>query len=92
MSEYDERVSEYWKSGYGKNIVELKGDDDLEDPVEKVNYMPLHLGAFVLSNSKRFMNNFIHATNFFLENDVNYGDTDSLFIENKHWKNYIKPD
>ena len=47
--------------------------------------MPLHLGAFVLSNSKRIMNNFIHAINGFYTNDVFYTDTDSLYIESKHW-------
>ena len=47
--------------------------------------MPLHLGAFVLSKSKRIMNNFIHAINGFYTNDVYYTDTDSLYIENKHW-------
>ena len=45
--------------------------------------MPLHLGAFVLSNSKRIMNNFIHAINGFYTNDVYYTDTDRLYIENK---------
>ena len=48
--------------------------------------MPLHLGAFVLSNSKRIMNNFIHAINGFYANDVYYTDTDSLYFENKHWE------
>ena len=48
--------------------------------------MPLHLGAFVLSNSKRIMNNFIHAINGFYTNDNYYTDTDSLYIENKHWE------
>ena len=57
----------------------------LEDDVKKVNTMPLHLGAFVLSNSKRIMNNFIHAINGFYTKDVYYGDTDSVYIENKHW-------
>ena len=31
------------------------------------------------------MNNFIHAINGFYTNDVYYTDTDSLYIENKHW-------
>ena len=47
--------------------------------------MPLHLGRFVLSNSKRNMNNFIHAINGFYTNDVYYTDTDILYIENKLW-------
>ena len=52
--------------------------------------MPLHLGAFVLSNSKRNMNNFIHAIDGFCTNDVYYTDTDSLYIENKHWEKLDK--
>ena len=60
-------------------------DAGLEDEVKKLNTMPLHLGAFVLSNSKRIVNNFIHAFNRFDTNDVYYTDTDSLYIENKHW-------
>ena len=59
----------------------------MQHEVKKVNTMPLHLGAFELSNSKRNMNNFIHANDGFYSNDVYYTDTDSLYIENKHWDN-----
>ena len=52
---------------------------------KKLNTMPLQLGAFLLSNSKRIMKNFIHANNGFITNDVYYTDTNSLYIENKHW-------
>ena len=31
------------------------------------------------------MNNFIHAIHGFYTNDVFYTDTDSIYIENKHW-------
>ena len=48
--------------------------------------MPLHLGAFVLSNSKRIMNNFIHTIDGFDTNDLYCEDTDSMYIENKHWE------
>jgi len=65
--------------------VKIKDDEGLEDHVKKVNTMPLHLGAFVLSNSKRIMNNFIHAIDGFYNHSVFYTDTDSLYIENKHW-------
>ena len=47
--------------------------------------MPLHLGVFVLSNSKRNLNNFTHAIDRFYKNDLYYEDTDSMYIENKHW-------
>ena len=85
MTEYDERVLDYQKTNYGIYIVKMKDDEGLEDHVKKVNTMPLHLGVFVLSNSKRIMNNFIHAIDGFYSNDVYYTDTDSLHIENKHW-------
>ena len=70
MSEYDERVKDYWKFSHGIHILKTVDDAGLEDEVEKLNTMPLHLGAFVLSNSKRIMNNFIHAINGFYTNDV----------------------
>ena len=40
-------------------------DTGLEDELKKIITMPFQLGAFVLSNSKRIMNNFIHANNGF---------------------------
>ena len=48
--------------------------------------MPLHLGAFVSSTSKRIMNNFTPAIDDFKSNDAYCTDNDSLYIENKHWK------
>ena len=52
--------------------------------------MPPHLGAFVLSNSKRIINIFIHAIGGLYTMDVYYTDTDSLYIENKHWEKLDK--
>ena len=85
MTEYDERVLDYQRINCGNYIVKMKDDEDDEDEVKKVNTMALHLGAFVLSNSKRIMNNFIHAIGGFYTNDVFYTDCDSLYIGNKHW-------
>ena len=90
QTEYDERVKDYWKISGINYIVKMIDDAGLEDGVKKLNTMPLHLGAFVLSNSKRIMNNFIHAINGFYTNDVYYTDTDSLYIENKHWDKFEK--
>ena len=53
--------------------------------LKKVNTLPLQLAVFILSNSKRKMNKFIHTNDGFYKNDVYYTDTDSLYIENKHW-------
>ena len=85
MTEYDERVNDYWQIPGIKYIVKMIDDAGLEKEFEKMNTMPLHLGAFVLSNSKRIMYSFIHVINGFYTNDVYYTDTDSLYIENKHW-------
>ena len=85
MSEYDERVKDYWRISHRSYIVEMIDGTGLEDEVKKLNTMPLHLGASVLSNSKRIMNNFTHAIDGFYTNDVFYTDSDSLYNEGKHW-------
>ena len=56
------------KKNYGTYIVKMKDDPGLEDEVNEINTMPLHFGAFVLSNSKRNTNNFIHAIDGFYTN------------------------
>ena len=84
MLEYDERVSDYQKMNHENYIVKLKDDEGLEDEVKKVNTLPLQLAVFILSNSKRILNNFIHAIDGFYTNDLYYTDTDSLYIESKH--------
>ena len=47
------------------------------------NAFTAHLGAFVLSNSKRIMSNFVRGTNGFYNNNVKYTDTDSPYKESK---------
>ena len=81
LTEYDEEVLDYQKFDFVNYTVKLKNDVGLQDEVKKVNSIPLQLGASVLSNSKRIMNNSIHAINGFYTNDVYYTDTDSLYIE-----------
>ena len=53
MSEYDERIKKFWKLSHGTYIVKLLDDKRLEDEVKKLNTMPPHLGASVLSNSEK---------------------------------------
>ena len=85
LTEYDERVLDYQKNDYGNYIVKMKDDIGLEDEVKKVNALPLQMGAFILANIKRIVNKYIHAIGGFYSNDVYYTDTDSLYIEKKHW-------
>ena len=70
MTEYDERLLDYQRINYSSYILKMKDDEALQDEVKKVNTLLLHLGAFVLSNSKRILNNFIHAIGGFFTNDV----------------------
>ena len=70
MTEYDERVLGYQKIIHGNYIVKMKDDEGLEEEVIKMNTLPLKLAVFILSNSKRIMNNFIHAIDGFHSNDV----------------------
>ena len=85
LSEYDERAKICWKKSHGKYFVKMIHDKGLEVEVKELNTMLLHLGGFVLSFYKRFLNIYIRAIDGFYTDDVFYGDTDSLYIENKHW-------
>ena len=85
QTEYDERVLDYQKINYGNYIVKMKDGEGLQDEVKTVNTLPLQLAVFIVSNSERIMNNFIHAIDRFYTNDVYYTNTDGLYIENKHW-------
>ena len=89
-TEYDENVLDYWRLPNGNYIVKLKKDDGLESDNDVKNTLPSHLGAFILSNSKRFMNNFIREINGFYNNSIYFRDTDSLYIEKKYWDVFDK--
>ena len=56
----------------------MNDDKESEDEIKKLNTMPLHLGAFVLSNSKRNMNTFSHAKNGCYTIYVSYTETGSV--------------
>ena len=85
-----ENVSDYWKLPNGKYIVRMKKDHGLDDECDIKKTLPGHLGAFILSNSKRIMNNFIRDINGFHNNNIYYGDTDSLYIEKNYWDVFDK--
>ena len=64
-TEYDDNVLDYWKLPNEKYSVNLKKDDELDGDNDLKNTMPSILGAFILSNRKRNMNNFIKEINGF---------------------------
>ena len=83
-TEYDDNVLDYWRLPNGIYIVNLKKDDGLDGDNDVKNTLPSHLGAFILSNSKRIMNNFMRENNGFYINSIYYGDTDRVYIEKKY--------
>jgi len=79
-TEYDENILDYWKFPNWNYIVKMKKNNGLDDDCDITNILPVHLGAFISSRSRRIMNNFIREINGFYNNNVFYTDTDSLYI------------
>ena len=84
-TEFDENVLDYWRLPNGNYILKMKKDDGLDDDCDIKNTLPVVLGAFILANSRRIMNEFIREINGFYNNNIYYTDTDSLYIEKKDW-------
>ena len=77
-TEFDENILHYWKLPNENYIVKKGKDERLDDDCDIKNNLPAHLGAFILSNSKRIMNKFIREKDGFYKNKRYYSDTDSL--------------
>ena len=85
QTEYDENVLDYGRSPNGKYIVNFKKDDSLDGDNDVKKTLPSHLAAFILSISKRIMNNFIRQISGFYNNSIYYGDADRLYLEKSYW-------
>ena len=81
--EYDENVLDYWKLPNENYILKFKEVDGLDGENNLKKTLPSNLGAFILSNSKRIMNNFIREISGFYINSIYSGDTDRLYTEKK---------
>ena len=89
---FDDRVKEWFPLKNGNFIVILEDDEGVDDydKAKSINTMPSHFGSFILSNSKRLMNNVFREIDGFYSNNIYYGDTDSGYIHKKHWSTLIK--
>ena len=58
-TEYDENVLDYWKLPNGKDIVKMEKKDGRNGNNKRT--LPAHLSAFILSKSRRIVNNFIRT-------------------------------
>ena len=84
-TEFEEHLLDFWKLPNGNCIVKMKRGDGLDDDCDIKNTSPAVLGAFILANRRRIMNEFIREINRFYSNNIYYTDTDSLYIEKKYW-------
>ena len=89
---FDDRVKEWFPLKNGNLIVKLKDDEGVDDfdKTKSVNTMPSHFGSFILSHSKRLMNNVFREIDGFYSNNIYYGDTDSRYIHKKHWSTLVE--
>ena len=86
----DGSVFDYWQLTIRNHFVKKKRVGGKYDDYDVKNTLPSHLGSFILSNSKRTMNNFVREINGFHNINVYYTDTDSLYIESNYWNRLNK--
>ena len=89
---FDDRVKECFPLKNGNLIVKL-GDDEGVDDYDKakaINTMPSQFGSYILSHSKRLMNNVFREIDGFYSNYIYYGDTDSGYIQKTHWSTLVE--
>ena len=70
QTEYDEYLLGYWRLTIGNYSVKSKKDDGLDGDIYVKNSLPSQLGAFILSNIKRNMINFIREVNEFYNRSI----------------------
>ena len=93
MKEYfDDRVKEWFPLKNGNLIVKLEDDEGVDDydKAKSVNTMPSHFGSYILSHSKRLMNDVIKKIDGFYNTINYYTDTDSLYIHKKYWSTLVE--
>ncbi|ESO82848.1 hypothetical protein LOTGIDRAFT_155884 [Lottia gigantea] len=83
---FDSHVKHYEKINDTQYIVDIEEEEkEIEAPKSTTRLTPSHLGSFVLSHSKKIMNNFIHVIDGFYQPEIYYTDTDSLYISSSNW-------
>ena len=84
---FDDRVKEWFPLKNGNLIVKLEEDEGVDDynKAKSINTMPSHFGSYILSHSKRLLNDVFHEIDAFYNNVIYYTDTDSGYIHKKYW-------
>ena len=89
---FDDRVKEWFPLKNGNLIVKIEDDEGVDDfdKAKSVNTMPSLFGSYILSHSKRLMNDVIKKIDGFYNNSIYYTDTDSLYIHKKYWSTLVE--
>ncbi|ESO90900.1 hypothetical protein LOTGIDRAFT_163788 [Lottia gigantea] len=83
---FDSHVKSYEKGNDSQYLVEMNEEEkEFVPPEDFTRLTPTHLGAFILSHSKKIMNNFIHVIDGFYKPEIYYTDTYSLYISSCNW-------
>ena len=87
-NENDDSLIEWFPLKNGNIMVKIKDKEGVDDEgtSKKVNSQPCQLGSFILSHSKRLMNDVMSALDGFKNNKIYYGDTDSVYIHNDDYE------
>ncbi|ESP02769.1 hypothetical protein LOTGIDRAFT_156714 [Lottia gigantea] len=88
QANFDSRVKTYEKINDTQYIVETEIEEKeiTTEDSKSTRLTPSHLGSFVLTHSKKIMNNIIHVINGFYKPEIYYTYTDSLYISSNNWK------
>ena len=87
-NEYDESDIERFPLKNGNIMVKVKDKEGVDDEgiSKKFNSQSCHLGSFILSHSKRLMNDVILALDGFKNKKIYYAGTDSIYIHNNDYE------
>ena len=82
---FNDRVKEWFSLKNGNFLVKLEDNEGVDDfdKAKSVNTMPSHFGSYILSHSKRLMNDVFREIDGFYSNNIYYGDTDSGYTHKK---------
>ena len=81
-TENDDRFIEWFPFKNINIMVEKTDNEGVDDNgySKKINSQPCHLGAFIISHSKRLMNDVLIALDVFKNHKIYYSDTDSGYF------------
>ena len=83
-NEYDVTVNDWFPVKNGNFMVRIKDKEGVDDEgiSKKIISPPLLSKSFILSHSKRLLNDVISALDGFKTHKIHYSDTNSVYIYN----------